>query len=294
MNWDDLRTVLAIARAGSLVGAAERLGVSHPTVFRRLGALEARLGVRLFERARSGTTATPAGEEMAAQAAELEERVGTLERRLLGRDLRPAGTLRVTTTDTLLYGLLAPILAQFRAAHPEIELEIALSNEPFNLSKRDSDVAIRPTTRPPEPLVGRKVSAIALAVYGVRVREPEDLPWIGLDDSLSGLPLARWLAARNHPAPLRLNSLYACCEAARAGLGRTLLPCFLGDPAPELVRLGAPIDELEGELWLLTHPDLRKVARVRVFLDFTAEAIVARRGLLEADATPPNGASAVP
>ena len=185
---------------------------------------------------------------------------------------------RITFDSEIMRGracirVLTPILAEFRAAQPEIELEIALSNEPFNLSKRDADVAIRPTTKPPEPLVGRKVAALAVAVYGPAGKEIKDIDaadWVGLDDSLSALPLARWLAARGTHAVLRLNSLHACLEAARAGMGLALLPCFLGDPAPELRRIGAPIAALEGELWLLTHPDLHKVARVRVFLTMTS------------------------
>ncbi|MGM0559641.1 MAG: LysR family transcriptional regulator, partial [Pseudomonadota bacterium] len=152
-RWDDLRVVRAIAEMGSLSGAGRRLGLSHATVFRRLGEIEARLGVRLFERARGGYSPTPAGEDLAATAGRVEAEVLEVERRLAGQDLRPAGSLRVTTTDTLLSGLLSPLFTEFRQAFPEIALEVSLSNNLFNLSRREADVAIRPVQDPPDTLV---------------------------------------------------------------------------------------------------------------------------------------------
>ena len=163
LHWDDLRVVQAIAEAGSLSGAGRRLGASHATVFRRLNAIERRLGVALFERSRTGYAPTPAGEDLAATAARVETEVLGAERRVVGRDLRLSGSIRVTTTDTLLMGLLSPIFAGFQRAHPEIVLEVAVSNQLFNLSQRDADVAVRPSPSPPEHLVGRRVGTVAQA-----------------------------------------------------------------------------------------------------------------------------------
>ncbi len=287
-SWDDLRTVLAIGRTGSLSGAARTLRVSHPTVFRRINQIERRLGVRLFERKRAGYTLTVAGEELVAVAERVEEDLSGVERRLAGQDLRPSGTVRVTTTDTLV-ALLIPIFAEFRAAHTGIELDLIVSSELLNISRRDADVAIRPSRQVPENLIGRKVSEIGMAVYGHerlfanRRRDAafEDYPWVGPDESLSYLPLARWLRERRLHERLvyRANTLLGCHEAARGGIGLAVLPCMLGDPAPELVRVGPLLDDLQGELWLLTHRDLRDVARIRVFLDFVTEALRARRAL---------------
>ena len=147
MKWDDLRLVLAIAGTGSLSGAGRRLGLSHATVFRRLGRMEERLGARLFERARTGYAPTLAGEVVAALARRIEGEVLEVERRVAGQDLRPAGTLRVTTTDTLLIGLLSPILVRFRSRFPDISLQVAVANEVFDLSRREADVALRPRPR---------------------------------------------------------------------------------------------------------------------------------------------------
>ncbi|MFG6178512.1 LysR family transcriptional regulator [Halomonas sp. THAF12] len=273
--WDDLRVALAIAETGSLSGAARRLGVSHATVFRRLGTIERRLGVRLFERGRSGYVPTPAGEELAATASRVAAEVAAAERRLAGRDLRLAGTLRLTTTDTLLMGLLSPILADFRQRHPAIELEIAVSNQLFNLSRRDADLALRPTRSPPEHLVGRRLGDIAQAVY-VRRGAATESAWVGPDRHLGDAALEAWMAARTPGAACRIDTLLGMFAAVRDGLGRAVLPCYLADAEPALERLGAPIPELATGLWLLTHPDLRRVERVRAFMAHLAEALEAR------------------
>src|SRR5262249_48869328 len=153
------RLVLAIGRAGTLVGAARALALNHSTLFRRLGALEAQIGVRLFERFRDGYTPTAAGEEMIALAERMDVDMTAIARRLAGQDLRPTGLVRVTTTDTMVH-MLMPMLASFRSAHPEITIELAASNAIFNLSRRDADVAIRPAIDPPDLLVGRRVATI--------------------------------------------------------------------------------------------------------------------------------------
>ena len=139
MSWDDYRFILAIGRAGSLNGAAKRLGVSHPTVFRRVNEIERKLGARLFERARDGYAPTATGEEVVRVAAEVEERIEATERRLSGLDARPAGSLRVTTVEPLLYDVLPPLLAKFRQAYPRIVLELTADNATRDLSRREAD-----------------------------------------------------------------------------------------------------------------------------------------------------------
>ena len=166
--WDDLRLVLAISDTGTLSGAGKRLGTSHATVFRRLGAIEERLGVKLFGRAKSGYSPTVAGEELAATARQIEVKVLDAQRRVVGQDLRPSGTVRVTTLDSLFAGLLSPVFKAFLCKHSEISLETVLSNQLFSLSRREADVAIRPTLKPDESLLGRKLGVLTFAVYGRR------------------------------------------------------------------------------------------------------------------------------
>lgn len=274
---------MAIAQAGSLSGARRSLGVSHATVFRRLGDIERRLGVKLFDRARTGYTPTPAGEDIATVAKRVEAEVLGVERRVAGQDLRPSGTVRVTTTDTLLMGLLSPIFADFRESHPEISLEVAVDNQLFNLSKREADVAIRPTLAPPEILVGRKIGAIAQAVYGRSDTLPSSdgapdfwaVDWVGPDERMAYRPLDSWMATHgfDERCRYRVDTVMGMLAAVREGIGLAVLPCYLCTGDQRLVRFGDAIPELSTDLWMLTHPDLRRVARIRALLDFVARSV---------------------
>lgn len=296
LDWNDLRYVLAVTRAKGATEAARSLGVHPSTVFRRLNALEESLGVRLYERLPEGYVPTAAGEEICRVAERIEADVAVLDRRLAGQDLRPSGKVHVTTTDTLV-GLLAPHFAEFRKAHPEIELRVTVANRFFDLSRHEADVAIRPASDPPNPLVGRRLATIATALYASRDylasrSHDDDLSkheWIGPDESLAHLASSRWLrqSVPNACIRYRFNSLMAALAAAKAGLGVVTLPCFLGDAEPNLQRVRPPLSVLASALWLLTHKDLRHVARVRAVLDYMAAALSEKRPLLEGKAGAP-------
>jgi DNA-binding transcriptional LysR family regulator len=258
-------------------------------VLRRIGAFEARLGLRLFERLPTGYVLTAGGEEFIAAARHIDETVTALERKLAGQDLRLSGTVRVTTTDTLMGSVLPEVLAVFRASHPGIQVEIAISNLMFNLTRRDADVAIRPANDPPETLIGRRIAKIAFAIYGnsqyLSGHKTRDLAlhdWVAPDDSLADTAVARW-TRQNVPEnriTLRADSLLALRQAAQAGLGLAALPCYLGDTS-DLVCVRGPIPEMATALWILTHQDLRHTARIRAFTDFAADAFTRRRALFE-------------
>jgi DNA-binding transcriptional LysR family regulator len=299
LEWDDLRYVLAVATAGSLAGAARQLGVNHTTVLRRVGAFEKRLGLRLFERLPTGYVLTAGGEELIVAARHINDAVTELERKLAGQDLRLSGTVRVTTTDTLMGSILPEILADFRTAHPGIQVEVALSNLMFNLSKRDADVAIRPADEPPQTLIGRRIAKIAFAIYGSphyleQQRNAQDLAahqWVGPDDSLAGTSVAQWMRAElpDSAITLRADSLLALRQAAQAGLGLAALPCYLGDTSAGLTCVHRPIAAMDTALWILTHADLRHTARIRTFTEFAAAALSRRRPLLEGAQARPRG-----
>src|SRR4051812_847897 len=165
IDWDDLRTALFLARAGSVRSAARSLGVSHSTVLRRLAALEARAEVRLFERKPDGYELTAAGQDVFDTAKSLEDVVLGLERRVEGRDLRLSGPVRVTLPDPLL-PLLLPDARDFCAAHPAIEVTLAVGLRFADLANREADVAIRFAGEPPPDLVGRKIGSGMCAIYG--------------------------------------------------------------------------------------------------------------------------------
>jgi DNA-binding transcriptional LysR family regulator len=281
LDWDDLRYFLAVARAGSLSGAAKRLGVNHSTILRRLSGLQAQLDVRLFERFQTGYSMTAAGEELHARLEPLAGEIEALERQLGGLNAALSGTIRITTTDSMVHGLLGPSLAQFRRAHPGIQVQLSVNNTFMNLTRREADVAVRPSNEPPDNLVGRVVGMIQTAVYASRnyLREsakaglaPTDWgahPWVAPDEGLEHLAQARWFASHvpAERAALRADSLLGMVDAVREGIGLGMLLCLLAERDSDLVRLAPPPAELDTQVWILTHPDLRRVQRIKALTD---------------------------
>ncbi len=265
-DLNDWCYICAIAETGSLSGAARRLQVNHATVFRRVQACEQRLGVRLFERDGGRYTPTLAGEEMARAGAQMQEAANAALLKVSGRDLRLSGVVRLTTTESIAHCLLGPILLACRQRYPEIRLQVAISNDIANLSKRDADIAIRPAQKPPEYLIGKRISTLAFAVYAaaghaLATSAWPAAPWIALDEPHRTV---RWLAQYQEPEQigLRINGFAAVRQACLAGLGLAVLPCFMAQHDSALQQLSPPIDELASELWLLVHPDLRQTARI--------------------------------
>lgn len=291
-DWNDLRLVLAIMRAGSLTAAARTLGVVHSTAFRRLAALEERLGVRLFERLPAGAySPTEAGERIAAAAERVESETAALDRDLLGADLRLSGRVRVTCSESVAYALLTPAIAEFRRAHPGIVVDLVIDNRALSLSRREADVALR-VSRPREPdLYGRKVAEAGWALYASRTlldsHGPVDLddlgrhPFVAWDQDARAVNAAEWL---DHHVPeyaiaYRTSSVVNQMIAAREGIGVAVLPCILGDGELGLERAAAaPIGELARELWIVTHADLRRTARIRAFMEMVGGYLSRRQG----------------
>jgi DNA-binding transcriptional LysR family regulator len=282
-NWDDLQFFLAVATQGSISAAARRLGVNHSTVLRRLASLEAHLGSRLFDRLPAGYALTDAGQELAEHLGGVAEQIESAQRRMKSGDLAIRGVVRLTTTDTLLGSMLMPHLVRFGRLHPQVEIQVTVNNSFLNLTQREADVAIRGSNRPPENLVGRRAGRIRTAPYAARsylkslgrTHTHEDWRWVGPDDSLAHIEQARWLR-RNVPperVAIRVDSLLGMADAVAAGAGVGMLLCPLGDARRELVRLEEPLPALDTEVWVLTHPDLRRVARVRAFTEFMFAAL---------------------
>lgn len=285
-DWDDLKYFLAVGQSGSLAGAARALHVNHSTVLRRLARLEDTLGTLLFERQATGYAMTAAGEALAQRLAGVGEQIDAAQRQLSGLYSQLSGPLRVTTTDTLLGALLMPLFAEFRSLHPRIQLQLVVNNSFLSLSRREADVAIRPANAPPEYLVGRRIGRLQTAPYAARsylqqlgLPATADSPaladwpaydWVVPDEALSHLAQARWI--REHvPEPRRAvsaDSLVAMADAVRHGMGAGMLLCLLAGDDPALVRLAPADAAMDTDLWVLTHPDLRHSARVRVLTDF--------------------------
>lgn len=293
----DLPLVLALARTRTLAAAAEYLDVDASTVFRRLNALEQRLHVRLFDRSPRGYHLTSAGERASAAAERIETELHALDREITGRDQQLSGMLRVTASETLSHAVLPKLFAEFRAQHPRIQLVLTIDNRVLDLGRREADVALR-TRRPTDAaLFGRKLAAIGWAVYGPAAesgRAPRNIRTfsfarhavIGWDEPNARIAASDWVA-KHVPAErivYRSDSLVNQLMAVRCGVGIALLPCYLADSDTGVRRLTAPIPEIAGELWIVTHKDLKETARIRAFLSIVGDGIAAHRRLFEGSA----------
>lgn len=291
MNWDDLRFVLALSRASGLNAAARALGINPSSVYRRLETLEAALGVRLFERLRTGYRLTAAGEELTEAASRMESEVLNVERRVLGADVRLQGSMRLATSEALMIHILADHVEAFRAQYPDINLDVALSNEHVDLARRDADIVIRATSAPPEHLVGRSVGHVNAAAYAApgyldakgRGRPIAAYDWVGYDGALAHHRQARWTSDNvpDERVKLRFDSISAVLAVLVRGAGCGALPCFIADSNPALERLPGTFQETEVQMWVLTHPDLKKSARIRAGLQFFGARLLAYRSRLE-------------
>jgi DNA-binding transcriptional LysR family regulator len=286
LAWDDLRFVLAVARSGNLRAAAAALGVNHSTMFRRLNAAEAALGAKLFERLAAGYRPTEAGLRLIEAAERIETETLALDRELTGRDTRLTGTLRVTASETLAFGMLTSEIARFRERHPGIVVEVLVDNRVLDLSRRETDIALRATRPSQGDLFGRKLADVRWCFYGAPgadglLKTRRDLARhaiIRWAEATQPTKAAAWLAKHlpDAPAGYRTGSLVNQFMAAKAGLGLALLPCYLGDADAGLVRVLAPLPDLTTELWLVTHRSLKDTARIRAFMEVVGDGLKRR------------------
>lgn len=290
-NWNDLRVFLAVLRAGSLRGAARLLRLNHATVNRRLTGLEAAFGTRLFDRTRAGLVPTQAGEDLLATAERVEDELLKAQRDIAGRDGHLDGRIKVSLPYAIMTNFLATDLHAFSTRYPGIALDLELTDRFSDLAQLEADVSIRMAHDVTGDAVGRRLMQYAKTIYAAPdVAErldpssdggdasPDWLGWPGADGSNAwsrGTPFPR-LAVR-HNLPSHALQL----EAAKAGMGLAMLPCFLGDPEPGLVRVPGASPIPDRSIWLLLRAGLRTTARVRAFADFIAAAILDRRALLE-------------
>jgi DNA-binding transcriptional LysR family regulator len=269
----DLDVTLALVRGRTLAGAGERLGLDASTVFRALQRLERGLGQPLFERTRSGYLPNELARQLAEHAEQMEAALEAARSSVAVSPAQVAGCVRITTTDTVLHGLVAPALLALRSQHPLLDYDLHTGNELASLTRRDADIAVRATKRPPQHLVGKRVGTIRVALYGPCGRSaPRSLAdveaggadWIAPDDALPDHPSVLW-RKRHLPKVTpryRVNSILAVRELVGLGLGVGILPLFLAEGKKDLRRLTEPLDECETDLWLLTHPESRHLRRV--------------------------------
>jgi DNA-binding transcriptional LysR family regulator len=281
MNWDHLRYFLAIADTGSLQGAARKLEVNHSTAFRRMNAFEKAVDTRLFERLPDGYQLTAAGEDLLEHARRIGDEIDQLQLKILGKDFRPSGSIRITAPDNIAYEYLPPYLAEFSARYPDIEFELVVGAQSLDLTRREADVAIRATQTPPVHLIGRKVVALKWGFFASlpyldergRPRRPNNLVGhrlIGADGDLRRIPPFRLMeSVLPGQICMTCSTLNAMSAMAEAGCGIAVLPD--DQIKAQLVRLFDTDPLFLTEIWVLTHPELRRTERIRLLIEHLVE-----------------------
>lgn len=278
----DLQLVLALARGGKLADAGERLGQDASTVFRALQKIERGLGAPLFERSRTGYLPNELAQALAEQAEKMETILEAARSAAQAEPGQVAGSVRITSTDTVMHGLVAPALHDLRVLHPLISFELYSGNELANLSRRDADIAVRATKKPPPHLVGKRLGQIKVAIFSAANGGPdwddvmaERCAWIAPDDAMPEHPSVLW-RRKHFPSVLpvfRVNSILAVAELVEQGFGVGIIPLFLARHRPGLVQLSEELDDSATELWLLTHPESRHLRRISAVYTHLADAI---------------------
>jgi DNA-binding transcriptional LysR family regulator len=279
MEWDDLRTFLAIARHGTLSAAARTLGVSQPTMGRRLASMEARTGARLLQRLPGRYALTPLGESVLGHAERIEAEALAAERMITGRDIALAGLVRVTTVDTLAARVVTPALAALQVLHPGIVVEMMPDTRALSLSGREADIALRMTRFEGHEVAARRVGALAMGLYAspecVARMEQGDVRLVTVLEDQGHLPEARWLREAFPEAAIgfRSNSREVQHWATLTGAGVGALARYRADVEPGLVRLRTDLPDLVRDIWMGVHVDMRHMPRVRAVMDCIADAL---------------------
>jgi len=295
-DWNDLRYFLAVARHGSTIAAAKALNLSQSTVHRRLLELEKRIGRNVVIRHATGYRLTEFGTGLQPWAEQVEKAIGSLERYLVAADDTPTGSVRVTCSESIGYRLMqSPLLETFHGRHPGLRVELIMSDHFLDIAKGEADVAIRAGVPNEETLVGRKIADVPWALYCSRgylarhgqVERAEDIAGhsvIEFDGDIRDHHAAKWLRSVAPTARVvaRSNTVPGLLMTVKSGAGLAPLPVPLAVRDSDLVSVLGPLPGLYSPIYLLTHPDLRHMPRVRTFFDFIIEEIDSVRPVLTA------------
>ena len=282
MEWGDVRVFLAVMRKGSFGEAARSLGVSHPTVGRRIKALESEAQQALFRRTKEGLVLTDAGDRILKLAEAVENSALAMERRLAGNHDRLEGILRISSAEWFANYVLAPVLSELTRRHPAIVPELIASYRLLNLSRRDADIAFRivPFTEP--DIVQRRLMRIHYALYGtpeiadIAQRDPAAVGLILMNTAQSHFSDVAWMLDRFPQSRRVFTSTSRAVQAqmCQRGMGIAVLPRPLGDAITGLQSISMPEPPPSKDIWVGYHSDLRHMDRLRVMLDIADAMLV--------------------
>jgi len=282
LDWNELNVFLTVAREKSLAGAALKLGVTHSTVFRKINALESTVNIKLFSRHSGGYRLTEIGCEVLTYVENVASQIDGLNHLLDNRNSETQGKVHITAPHNLAYNFLPSYFHEFNEIFPDISINIMVSNEEYNLSRLEADMAIRATHQPPENLIGRKILSLRWSAYASvkyieengRANSLDDLNkhlLISSDKTLSSLAAYQWIEDNINPTTIivRCNDLMSMSAFAESGVAIAFLP---DDQAkPELQRLFELPADIVSDIWMLIHPDMRQCKRLIVLRDFLIE-----------------------
>jgi len=293
MNWDTIKLFLALYREGSARAVAHEYDLSPSTVTRRISELEQKLNTKLFNRLPSGFQLTESGNGLLHVALRMEADAYEIERKLQANNAFMEGDIRLTIPSHIMADSLMRSLAMFCDEYPKINLEIIPSYDAFDLSRGEADIAIclmLKGTQPPEQLIGAKLVDVYNAVYASRqyiethdLGDPDSANWIGWDDESVCPDWVNTSAYPHLPVKHRFNDPFLQLHAAKSDMGLVMMPCFLCDPEPSLIRV-IPHDKWHRfDLWMLSHPDLRETLRFRELRRFLREQFELNRRVWTGD-----------
>ncbi len=281
MDWNQFQYFLKVADLGNLNAAAGELSVNHSTVFRRIKSLENQLNVRLFERTRKGYVLTEAGEEILGTVQQIEDQIFEIQRKLLGKDIRLSGNLKISTTDTIGYYWLPIYIKAFKKHYPDILIDLDIQIRFTNLTKREADIVIPAVNMQPDFMVGRKLAPIFFRLYASKPYiEKYGLPttvndfsshrFLVPNEALASLSASLWLKKNvpSHCVVAASDKLSTLFKFAQQDMGIAALPHYVGQSDKNMVEILELPEDCHRNVWILTHPDLRNTARVRAFMQF--------------------------
>lgn len=290
MRWGDLQFVHAVAEHGSLSAASRALGVNHATVLRRIALLEAASNVTLFDRANDGYRPRPECRALLEPLKRMDHAAERVRRSLALAAKGLEGTFRLATTDAIACLLLPKHLAELRLKHPNINVEIAVSNDPIDLSMSGAEILVRPGQNLPRELSGYHAGSVAFGVFASadylrrsEQTDPEHQRWLGAAPDFAQSTAGEWQFSRNQAGfEVSADSFLTLANLAAEGMGLALLPIFVGQKTPGLVAVPEFPEGPEIGIWVATHKDFRQQADIEVLLSFFAEALGAALRLRQA------------
>lgn len=276
MNWDDLRVVLAVHRAGSMSRAANILGVDQSTATRRLAAIERDLGATLFIRSNVGMRANDAGRVVVEESLIMEQRAERLQDRLPHRNATPSGSVRLISNPWLLTQLAARGLASLRRDYPEIELVMIAGTRRRSIASGEIDMALWFEVKPGEGEFATPLCDVTYSLYAPAGADPDEVDWMSIWNVMERIEPMRWLSQQlppDHKMALKTNDPPQLQEAIAAGLGKALIPACMGSRDPRLVRVPGAVPDVHRRLHLHAHPDVLQSPRIQGTLDWLRSVV---------------------